>query len=115
MCICTYLTPADRYTQPTSDKELNTLLAEVRAITGEDWRIEERIVFSRRLFRSAVAHKLYSLYNHLHSCEFQVINFYLPNSDFSINTLVDASLIAAYLYGLLAHPSLVVNKNIYPV
>lgn len=101
MPICTYLSDCD-HTKPTSDGELNDLLRWVREATGDEWRIRESEHEVRRWFRKPKTIKLYSLYNHVASIEFQIVNFYRPDSGGSINTMVDASVVAAYLYGVLA-------------
>ena len=103
MPCCTYLGEQE-FTWPTSDAELNSLLADIRERTGDDWRIAERIetvgVFRKQRF------KRYTLYNHVGGPEFQIINFYRPDRAdeplSSINHYNDAGYVAAYLYGLLA-------------
>jgi len=94
--MCTYLSDTD-YTQPTTDKEINTLLAEVRKQTKCDWRVGEEI-YKCWWYTS----KRYTLYNHTRGVEFQIVNFYRPESTGSIHTNVDAGYIAAYFYGLLS-------------
>lgn len=105
MPCCTYLSD-DQHTSPTTDTELNELLAEVREATGEDWRIAERFVEQRRWFRKPLTVKLYTLYAHTSSIEFQCINFYRPDREDdwlpSIQIMNDAGYVAAYLYGILA-------------
>lgn len=104
MCICTYLSEGE-FTKPTSDKELNALLAEVRQAThgSEDWRIEERTYEVSRWFRRPTTIKLYVLYHMVNHIEFQIINFYRPDlGENSINIMNTAGHVAAYLYGILA-------------
>lgn len=104
MCCCTYLSETD-FTMPTSDSNLNSLLAEVRAATGDDWRIGEWQYTVRRLFSLWFPKFVmqYELYHHVSGPEFQIINFYRPDrGDWSINHVNDASHISAYLYGVLA-------------
>lgn len=105
MACCTYLLDHD-YTKPTSDGELNDLLAEVRKVTGEDWRIREFVSERRRWFRRPVIAKAYELLVGIHSGEFQIVNFYRPEADRlaygSMNFINDAGYVAAYLYGVLA-------------
>ena len=99
MPMCTYLNDTD-HTEPTSDQEINTLLKEVRQLTCNDWRVAEEI--TRGWFNHV--YKAYTLYNHVQGPEFQIVNFYEPNSskDNSIHTAVGAECIAAYFYGLLS-------------
>lgn len=102
MPCCTYLS-GDEYTKPTSDSELNDLLRCVREATGDDWRIGEQEFVVRRWFRRQKVVKQYTLYNHVASVEFQIVNFYRPDrEDNSINMINDAGFVAAYLYGVLA-------------
>jgi hypothetical protein len=96
MPMCTYLSDTI-FTQPTSDKEINTLLSEVRRITGKDWRVAEEIV---KCWWYTT--KRYTLYNHTQGPEFQIVNFYRADSGQNINTSVEAGYIAAYFYGLLS-------------
>ena len=103
MCICTYISDGE-YTHPTNNEYLNELLQEVRQVTGDDWRLKERTsCYKPGWFRKLKCVKLYSLYNHLHSIEFQVINFYCDENDSSIHTMCSADVMAAYLLGILAY------------
>lgn len=105
MPCCTYLSN-DEFRQPTSDAEINSLLTNVRGVTGEDWRIQETIHEDRRWFRSPLLIKRYELFVHVHGPEFQSINFYRPDRADSylpsINLSNSAEHVAAYLYGVLA-------------
>lgn len=98
MPCCTYLN-ADECTAPVSDPELNSLLAELRKVTGRDWRLEERVRSMGRLWwRRCV--KSYLLYAGMpDGVEFQVINFY--TADGSLTPFVPAQVIAAYIYGYM--------------
>jgi hypothetical protein len=103
MTICTYL-HNDEYTAPTSNKTLNETLAEVRALTGEDWRVAERTRCTRRFLRRPIETKVYELYVGVGgppNIDFQIINFYRAH-DWSINTLNSAEHVIAYLYGVIA-------------
>lgn len=104
MACCVWI-GSDQCLIPTSDSELNKLLADVRAATGDDWRIREMTWTVRRWFRKPRVVRQYELLHHVHSgVEFQVINFYRPDREGggSINIINDASHVAAYLYGILA-------------
>jgi len=105
MACCTYL-DGDAYTAPTSDAELNSLLAAVRAATGRDWRIRELIIYRRRLFRRPIGVKVFELLIGTNGPEFQMINFYRPDIASgpysSISVLNEARYVAAYLYDVLA-------------
>lgn len=102
MPITTYLQPLE-YVGLTSDREINNLLKKVRDQRGEHYRVEERILTTKRLFRQPQVNHRYSVYLKLdhEGFEFQVINFYNPRSDTSINTVVTADVVAAYFYGIL--------------
>lgn len=98
----TYLSDSE-HTTPTSDQEINAILAEVRQATGDDWRVAETTLTTHRLFRSPKHCKLYVLYSHVQGPEYQVVNFYRPErGEYSINFANDAAHVAAYLYGVLA-------------
>lgn len=103
MPICTYL---DQYdcTEETSDDELNSLLADVREATGDDWRIRESEYEVHRWFRRPLIKRRYTLYRQTVGSEFQIMNFYRPDlvQLQSINTVNGAEHVAAYLYGVLA-------------
>ena len=103
MPCCTYLN-GDEGLAPTSDKEINALLADVRAATGEDWRVREYRYEHRRWFRKPRIVCDYELYHCVHGPEYQIINFYRPDrtDDSSLNFYNDAGYVVAYLYGVLA-------------
>ena len=98
MPICTYL-DRDDHLGPTSDSEINTLVADVRKMTGEDWRVHE-ITF----WTGIREHKRYAIYHETKAPEYQMVNLYRPDRpEFdSVNTINEASHVAAYLYGVLA-------------
>ena len=99
MPVCTWL-DSDEYTQPTSNKDLNDLLKEVRERTGDDWRISERVVHERRFLRKPRMHRRYELYVQTVGSEFQIINL-ARDHEWSINTVNTAELVANYLLGFL--------------
>lgn len=103
MCICCYLGDTE-YTDPTSNEVINELLQEVRQATGDDWRIQESVVKTRPgWLRSERTVSVYTIYNHIHCTEFQVMNFYCSeDKDSSIHISCSADVMAAYLYGILA-------------
>ena len=88
--------------QPTGDAALDELLAQVRNVTGKDWRIWWKEYEIRKPLRRPVKARHYSLIVETRAPEFQVINFYRDNTDWTINGSVSKELIYAYLYGLLA-------------
>ena len=104
MPCCTYLSD-NEHTTETTDKELNELLAEVRKLTGHDWRMREMVSVRKRLFRKPTTRKYYMLYSHVAAIEFQIINFYRPERKDevfgSMNFVNDAGYLAAFFYGLL--------------
>lgn len=89
MPMCTYLGEG-QHTEPTTDDELNELLSDVREATGKDWRIGEQIMREARLLREPIYIKRYTLYNHVGSGEFQLLN--IPQG---------RDHVACYLYGVL--------------
>ncbi|VVE33952.1 hypothetical protein [Pandoraea commovens] len=88
-------------TRPTGDAALDELLAEVRKVTGKDWRIWWKEYEIRKPLRRPIKARCYSLIVETRAPEFQYINFYRDNSDWTINGSVSKELIYAYLYGLL--------------
>lgn len=91
MPMCTYLGET-QHTRPTADAELNSLLAEVRAATGDDWRIGEHESLRLVPFRGTRVKRTYTLYAHVSGGEFQVLNL-------RGNTV---GTVEAFLYGVLA-------------
>lgn len=99
MSICTYLTD-DEFTTPTTNVTLNEVLAEVRRVTGRDWRVGERSYTTGHLWWRKTSH-WYTLYLTTTMSEVQVINFW-REGDCSISTNSSAERVIAYLYGVLA-------------
>lgn len=99
--ICTYLS-GQKHTEPTRCSQLNDLLAEVRKITGKDWRAAECEFSRSHWFRKDEIILRYELLLHICAGEFQCINFHRDGTDWSINTTVPAELVVAFLYGILA-------------
>lgn len=94
MPICTYL-DRDDHLGPTRDSEINTLLAEVRRTTGEDWRVRELTFWTGLCFWRR-EHKRYAIYHELNAPEYQMVNLYRPDRpEFgSVNTINEASHVA---------------------
>ncbi|CAJ0893953.1 hypothetical protein R77569_04357 [Ralstonia mannitolilytica] len=105
MPMCSYFGD-NQAKQPTGDKALDDLLSEVRETTGMDWRIWWKEYEIRKPLRKPIKARHYSLIVETRAPEFQVINFYRDNTDWSINGSVSKELIYAYLYGLLAGHSI---------
>lgn len=94
MAVCTYLR-GDEYLTPTSNNDLNKLLAELRQKTGRDWRLRERINETGALWWKR-ERKLYCLFlfvggNPFFGDEYQIIN--LGHND--------AETVEAYMLGWL--------------
>ena len=106
MPACTYL-GQNEYLAPTGVKALDEALAELRSVTGEDWRVAvRRFVTGRLWWRKEVQH--FELYCGLGGGEFQIINFYRDGTDWSINHYVPAELVVAYIFGTIGgatHPA----------
>jgi hypothetical protein len=92
--------------KPTSNKVLNELLSEVRQKTGRDWQIIERQCYNKkRWWKSHRNNKVteYELYVYVGGFgPWQQINFYNESQDSSINLKNPSSVVAAYLFGILA-------------
>jgi len=85
---------------PLQNKELQSLLEEVRVVTKTDWQVTERTHTTKRWFRKPVTVTLYSVYYPCGGCmPWQMINLYRPNGKMSL--LFPDEILAAYLMGLL--------------
>lgn len=108
----TYL-QSDEYLMPTGHAVVDKVLQELRAASGGDWRVARRKIASghswwpRTLdcFTLYVAQGPPSIAIGLGE-EFQVINFYRDDSDWSINHDVPAELVIAYMYGACRRTSM---------
>ena len=92
---------------PTTNKDLNEILTEVRIVTGQNWQVIERLVHKARpwwaFWRANKIHKSYSVYVFVGGVgPWQEINFYRDDASSSINIDVTAELVIAYLYGMLS-------------
>lgn len=86
--------------QVLPDPNVQTLLDEVRKMTGEDWQIVKHVIEYREWFRTKYK-DTYSLYVHVGGVgPWQVINFYSSPEEFSINTMVNLGTISNYLMGI---------------
>lgn len=103
MCCTTFL-HAGELNIPTSNKDLNTVLADVRIATKEDWQVVEvKFKTPKRLFRKQTEYSCYELYKYVGGCgPWQIINFYRDNSSSSINFTTSAELVMAFLFGILS-------------
>ena len=90
---------------PTGDNHIDELFSEVRKKTGDTWQITCRTVTQEKRFLSRkkpTEKTFYTLYAQYGGNCYQMINFFVLDSDTTINTWVDKSIIMAYLYGILA-------------
>lgn len=94
--MCTY---KENFPYRTEYKEVRELLDEIKERTGEIWEVEEH-EYIEGFFRKRIR-KSFTLYKHIYAIEYQVINFYLDETEWSINPYVSVNLIMAYLYGYL--------------
>jgi hypothetical protein len=106
MAVTTYLRQSGisrTYPYHLKDLELADLLQELREETHDDWVILEESFGERYWFRKTVR-KTYRLLKCLDGAEYQDIQFYRPGEDpvMTIGTGVPASVVAAYILGLLA-------------
>lgn len=101
MPACTYLSDAEvEQWKQTGDNDIDEVLSFIREQTGETWLVEKRQCLIKHWFRKAEHRFLYSLYHHLGSLEYEIINFapHTPNG-WSINMSVNRQVVLAYLYG----------------
>lgn len=101
MTCTTYLYEFE-YTQDTSNNTVNSVLKDLNKESGNKWRVRECLVTSKKnLFSKPVTKKFYELYYHLNHSEFQIINFYCEKSSSSINFMVSADVLIAYMHGVI--------------
>lgn len=91
---------------PTSNSDLNSLLQEIRQVTGKDWQVIERQFerrWSWRHFRKVPRPPHYELYIYVGGMgPWQMINFYRDGATSSINVCNGAELLIAFFYGILS-------------
>jgi hypothetical protein len=104
MVMTTFLN-AHEIDQILPDPSIQTLLDEVRKLTGEDWQIVYHPMNVRgglKTFFKLNTVDLYSLYVYVGGIgPYQCINFYSSPEEFSINTLVGLDTISNYLMGIV--------------
>lgn len=103
--ICTTWLGEREYTAPVSDTELQKLLEQVRAATGEDYRLHEHIYTTGRLWwkKSGVYYEIYAgirghdgtVYEH------QVLNFYRGSGESTLPGGWDCTAVSTFFYGTL--------------
>lgn len=88
--------------QVLPDPNVQTLLDEVRKISGENWQIVAHPITVRTHFGfKTKTITLYGLYVYVGGMgPWQCINFYSSPEEFSINTMVPLSTIANFLMGI---------------
>jgi len=102
MCVTTFLS-VNELNIPTSNKELNSVLDDIRKLTTENWQVIERQHTTKRAFgfKSDVRYS-YELYKYVGGCgPWQMINFYCEGGE-SLNLVNSATVVIAFLYGYLA-------------
>jgi len=89
---------------PTSNPEIDTLIAKLRERTQDDWRVLERTCRGPRtgFWRRRTTVMRYELMRGTGDKEFQMVNFWAPRGS-SMNFFVSAEVLVAYLDGLLSY------------
>ena len=59
--VCTTVLPEHKQNQITTDDEINETVAELRAASGENWQVVERVYVKRNWFKSDATNKQYEL------------------------------------------------------
>ena len=86
--------------QVLPDPNVQTLLDEVRKLTGEDWQIVKHVIEYRKWFKTTYVDS-YGLYLYVGGMgPWQQINFYSSPEEFSINTHVSLGTISNFLMGI---------------
>lgn len=105
MCCCTYLNDSERIQEPLQNRHITEWLGKAVSLTGEGWLVKEYAVTHRRFhkwrWKDEVTYS-YSLLCPTKLPEYQEINFYRDDTDWSINLKVRAELIVSYLIGICA-------------
>ena len=104
--VCTTFLHSGELDRPTSNKTINTVLAEVREVTGQNWQVIERFAdYSPpwwKFWETPLKLPVYELYVYVGGVgPWQQINFYRDHS-WSINLSNSAEHVIAYLFGILA-------------
>ncbi len=100
MCVCTYLNDSERVQQPLKNKAVSEWLGNAISITGEKWLVKEHEIRRMRWWGVMQVTYSYQLLVPTRLPEYQEINFYRDDTDWSINLCVRAELIVAYLMGI---------------
>lgn len=96
---CTTYLHESELNVPTSNKEINDLLKELRTATAEDWQITEKIQKARIFSRST---KRYEIFKYVGGMgPYQIMNFYKEDAESSINFGISADTLMAYMLGIL--------------
>lgn len=100
--VCTTFLHDSELNQVLPDPNVQTLLDEVRSLTGEDWQIvSTTIELKTKFWQKRKFLTLYSLCRYVGGLgPWQQLNFYSSPEEFSINTLVDIGTISNYLMGI---------------
>jgi len=103
MAICTYLHDYEFSDfQKVEDKELNELFQEVRELIPDTFFVQQHKVISKKWLKKPTTTVYYSLYKLLSKPEVQEINFFVDNSDSSINTVITKGMLMAYFFGVIS-------------
>ena len=101
MPICTFMSRHEER-QSSSNTEIAALVKEVTEASGRLWIVTDHLIDVTPWWsRKKRTKTLHTLYVQLVGAEYQMINFYSETAESSINTIVSADLIVAYLYGML--------------
>lgn len=96
---CTTYLDESELNVPTSNKEVNDLLKELRTATTEDWQITEK--FEKTGIFSKGRHS-YQVFKYVGGMgPYQVMNFYKEDAESSINFGISADTLMAYMLGIL--------------
>lgn len=109
--ICSWLTDAEfKLYETVSDKYLNELLQEVRALSNNKYCMQERAGELKGWFGKRTKYAFYILYYSLGGGQVQQINF-CQDHEWSINPWVSKSYMVILLLGILAGSDLQRNKK----
>lgn len=86
----------DQEQKELQDKELNNVVKNMSLNLRSQFAVLETEITERKWFKTKKKY-LYELLYKISGAEYQIINFYVSDSDSSINTKVNADIIVAYL------------------
>lgn len=97
--ICTYLHPHE-HNLPIENKQVKEVLDLLRKVSGELWVVHElRRTIGKWWWKKP--YNRYILMRQTNGIEFEEMNFYRADSEITLNVIVPADIVVAYMYGYM--------------